>query len=83
MAPFLCLPGVLQVRTRDYTMTREERAQLVHCLRVAATTFDDNAQIETVAFRDRLLKQAADARALADRLAAAAYIHVGREVLPK
>ena len=71
------------MRTRAYTMNREERALLVHCLRVAATTFDDNAQIETVAFRDRLLKQAADARALADRLAAAAYLHVGREVLPK
>ena len=68
------------MRTRDFTMTREERAQLLHCLRVAATTFDDNAQIETVAFRDRLLKQAADARALADRLEAAAYIHIGREV---
>jgi len=64
-------------------MNQMERGNLVHCLRVAATTFDDNAQIETVAFRDRLLKQAADARALADRLETAAYIHVGREVLPK
>jgi hypothetical protein len=64
-------------------MTREERAQLLHCLRVAATTFDDNAQIETVAFRDRLLKQAADARALANRLENAGYIKVGREVVPE
>jgi len=71
------------VRTRDFTMTREERAQLLHCLRVAATTFDDNAQIETVAFRDRLLKQAADARALANRLENAGYIKVGREVVPE
>jgi hypothetical protein len=60
-------------------MNREERSQLLHCLRVAATTFDDNARIETVPFRDRLLQQAADARRLADRLEAAAYIHVGRE----
>ena len=64
-------------------MTREERAQLLHCLRVAATTFDDNAQIETVAFRDRLLKQAADARALANLLENAGYIKVGREVVPE
>jgi hypothetical protein len=64
-------------------MNREERANLVHYLRVTATLFDDNARIETVAFRDRLLKQAADARVLADRLAAAAYIHVGGEVTPE
>jgi hypothetical protein len=63
-------------------MNREERATLVHCLRVAATSLDDNARTAET-FRDRLWQQAADARALADRLEAAEYVRVGREVTPE
>jgi hypothetical protein len=63
-------------------MNQMERGNLVHYLRVAATALDDNARTAET-FRDRLWQQAADARALADRLEVAAYIHVGGEVTPE
>jgi hypothetical protein len=73
------------MRIRDYIMNKEERALLVHCLSVAATTFDDQARaLRTAAFSDdTFTKQAADARALADRLENADYLKVGREVPPR
>jgi hypothetical protein len=73
----VCLEVI--VKARDYVMNQMERGNLVHYLRVAATGFDDAARTENP-FRDRLLQQAADARALADRLEAASYVHVGAEV---
>jgi hypothetical protein len=65
-------------------MTQAGRATLVHDLRVAATHFDDDAARATKAglakVAGRLIRQAAEAREIADRLEDAAYIRVGHGV---
>ena len=67
-----------------FTLPRTPRAALVHCLRVAATRFDNDAQASvTPAFRERMTRQAAEAREIADRLEAAATIHVGTVKVPE
>jgi hypothetical protein len=51
---------------------------------VAATRFDNDAQASvTPAFRERMTRQAAEAREIADRLEAAATIHVGTVKVPE
>jgi hypothetical protein len=69
-------------RTRDYALNKNERAMLVHYLRVAAARFDDDAQAgrADAAWRESMIKHSAEARALAARIENATYVRVGREV---
>jgi hypothetical protein len=66
-------------------MNQMERAMLVHCLRVAATKFDDDALLVpgVTDITERLAQMSAHARALADRLEHAAHVKLGREVRPE
>ena len=64
-----------------FEMTQTERATLVHDLRVAAGTFDDDAvraaELRLSAVVQICQRQAAKAREIADRLEDADYIRVG------
>jgi hypothetical protein len=64
-------------------MSQPQRATLVHHLRVSATHFDDDAARAITAgmteAAGRLMRQAAEAREIADRLEDARYVRVGRE----
>ena len=65
-----------------FKLSWPDRAALVHSLRVAATHFDDDAARATTAgmaeIAGNLTRQAAEARAIADRLEDATYVRVGR-----
>ena len=67
-----------------FELTQPDRAALIHDLRVAATHFDDDAVRAITAGMAEvavmLMRQAAEARAIADRLEVAKYVRVGREV---
>jgi galactokinase len=68
-----------------FELTQPDRATLVYDLRVAATQFDDDAARATTAgmtgAASVLMRQAAEARAIADRLSDARYVRIGRAKL--
>ena len=67
-----------------FELTKPDRAALIHNLRAVAGAFDDDAVRATTAgmaeVASVLMHQAAEARAIADRLEGAGYVRVGREV---
>jgi hypothetical protein len=66
---------------RPFALKPNQRATLVHGLRVAATHFDDDAARGTkkgmAGIAKVLARQAAEVREIADRLEVAEYIRVG------
>jgi hypothetical protein len=64
-----------------FDMQKCQRKHLIHCLRVAATKFDDDAKLVIgsggVVMGEELQRYAAEAREIADRLEDADYIRVG------
>jgi hypothetical protein len=66
---------------RPFVLTKDQNTTLVHCLRLAATKFHDDALSYAAArlpdIGQVLMRRAAEARELADRLADAEYVKVG------
>lgn len=73
---------IFQLPTRKgVVLNQYPRGHLVHCLRVAATRFDEDAQQNTRMpdYARLFYRYAAEARELADRIEAATFVEVGAQ----